>query len=247
MGALGIRWRRGGLALLAVATLGSGCALFPDRGAPEPPPREEAGPTLGAQAPSEWKVVRHTSGLQYSVPPEWDIVAEDQQSADDAGGGTPPDDSLDWGFGIVTTANAEAQRDYCSLPGVSSFRARVGITEPVAGEAESVTASMARTMGSSMDYAFSEHGSEVDVGEAEKIGVSGTLAYHQHIEGTPNEPRSICTPPTIRADVIGVSMGSPDEPKTVSLLLMSDEDEDGVESAEVIDTVLGSLRFDNSL
>ena len=213
-----------------------GCALLPES-APERPAQEEAGPTLGAQVPSDWQDLRHSSGLIYSVPPEWAVVAEDSPEA--------TDDSLDWGFGVLTSANAEAQRGYCSLPGTSSFRVRVGLTEPVPGDAESVTTSMSRSMGDAMDTMFSEHGSEVDLGTADKIGVSGTLAYHQTIRGTPNEPRSICTPPTIRADVIGVSLGNPETPETVSLLLMTDEDEPGVEPEAVIDQVLGSLRFDN--
>lgn len=229
---------RAGLAGLAGCALfaASGCALLPET-APAEPTREEAGPTLGAQVPSDWQDLRHRSGLIYSVPPEWAVVAEDSPEA--------ADDSLDWGFGVLTSANAEAQRGYCSLPGTSSFRVRVGLTEPVPGDAESITASMSRSMGDAMDTMFSEHGSEVDLGTADKIGVSGTLAYHQTIRGTPNEPRSICTPPTIRADVIGVSIGSPESPETVALLLMTDEDEPGVEPEAVIDQVLGSLRFDN--
>lgn len=229
---------RAGLAGLAGCALfaASGCALLPET-APAEPTREEAGPTLGAQVPSDWQDLRHRSGLIYSVPPEWAVVAEDSPEA--------ADDSLDWGFGVLTSANAEAQRGYCSLPGTSSFRVRVGLTEPVPGDAESITASMSRSMGDAMDTMFSEHGSEVDLGTADKIGVSGTLAYHQTIRGTPNEPRSICTPPTIRADVIGVSIGNPESPETVALLLMTDEDEPGVEPEAVIDQVLGSLRFDN--
>lgn len=229
---------RAGLAGLAGCALfaASGCALLPET-APAEPTREEAGPTLGAQVPSDWQDLRHRSGLIYSVPPEWAVVAEDSPEA--------ADDSLDWGFGVLTSANAEAQRGYCSLPGTSSFRVRVGLTEPVPGDAESITASMSRSMGDAMDTMFSEHGSEIDLGTADKIGVSGTLAYHQTIRGTPNEPRSICTPPTIRADVIGVSIGNPESPETVALLLMTDEDEPGVEPEAVIDQVLGSLRFDN--
>lgn len=229
---------RAGLAGLAGCALfaASGCALLPET-APAEPTREEAGPTLGAQVPSDWQDLRHRSGLIYSVPPEFAVVAEDSPEA--------ADDSLDWGFGVLTSANAEAQRGYCSLPGTSSFRVRVGLTEPVPGDAESITASMSQSMGDAMDTMFSEHGSEIDLGTADKIGVSGTLAYHQTIRGTPNEPRSICTPPTIRADVIGVSIGNPESPETVALLLMTDEDEPGVEPEAVIDQVLGSLRFDN--
>ena len=198
--------------------------------------QEQAGPTLGAQVPSDWQDLRHRSGLVYSVPPEWAVVAEDAPGA--------ADDSLDWGFGVLTSANAEAQRGYCSLPGTSSFRVRVGLTDPVPGDAESITASMSRSMGDAMNTMFSQHGADVDLGTSEKIGVSGTLAYHHTLRGTPHEPRSRCTPPTIRADVIGVSLGTPEAPETVAMLLMTDEDEPGVEPADVIDRVLGSLRFD---
>ena len=104
---------RAGLAGLAGCALfaASGCALLPET-APAEPTREEAGPTLGAQVPSDWQDLRHRSGLIYSVPPEWAVVAEDSPEA--------ADDSLDWGFGVLTSANAEAQRGYCSLPGTSS-------------------------------------------------------------------------------------------------------------------------------
>lgn len=241
MSPIALRTFRAGLAGLALCTL-AGCALLPDA-APERPTQEDAGPTLGAHVPSDWHDLRHRSGLVYSVPPEWAVVAED--APDGAEARTPADDSLDWGFGVLTSANAEAQRGYCALPGTSSFRVRVGLTDPISGDAESITASMSRSMGGAMDTMFSEHGSEVDLGAADKIGVSGALAYHQTIRGTPNEPRSICTPPTIRADVIGVSIGNPDAPETVALLLMTDEDEPGVEPEAMIDQVLGSLRFDN--
>lgn len=255
----------GALACAAALALG-GCSLLPSLGdagdAPASPTQEAAGPTLGARVPSDWQDVRHSSGLLYSVPPEWTVYGggggsggpggtSGQTTAPDGAApsspGGPADDSTDWGFGVVTTANAEAQRGYCPAPGGDSFRARVGISDPVAGSADDVTGSMARAMGSAMDLVFSENGATVDLGEAEKAGVSGNLAYHQTIRGTPAEPRNACTPPTIRADVLGVSVGTPEDPKTVTLLVMSDEGEPGVEPTETIDTVVGSLRFDNAV
>ncbi|WP_333618662.1 hypothetical protein [Dietzia sp.] len=249
-----------GLSALCLAAI-PGCSLLPGSGnssSAAESSQEEAGPTLGARVPSDWQDVRHESGLLYSVPADWTVYASTGSGQDtptpDGGAPSSPgdpdsgsssgDSATDWGFGVLTTANSEAGRNYCPVPGGESFRARAGISEAREGSPGDVTDSMARAMGDSMETVFSEHGSQVDVGTAEKIGVSGILAFHQVVRGRPAEPRNQCTPPTIRADVMGVSVGTPEEPKTVAMLLMTDEDEPGVIPTDVIDTVIGSLRFD---
>lgn len=205
----------------------------------DPSPTEEAGPTLGAApVPGDWIDVPHRSGLVYSVPPSWDVLTENGTGADET--------ELELGFGIVTVSNAEAQRGYCRAS-VHSFRVLVGLTRQAGGTAAEVTAQMGRTMAHAMDTTYSQHGTAVDAGEIVKIGVGGVPAYHQQLIGHPHEPRDSCTPPRFRVDVIGVQLGTPEEPQTVSLMLIGDLDEPGVESAADLDRVIGSLRFNDML
>lgn len=225
-------------AVILWAAGASGCGL-PGTATPEPTPTEEPGPTLGAQpVPGDWVDVPHRSGLIYSVPPQWLVVDEDGNGAEEF--------ERNQGFGIVTVSNVEAQTGYC--PGAPhSFRVLAGLTRAMPGTAAEVTTDMGGTMSYAMDQSYSEHGTQVEAGEIEKIGVGGAVAYHQRLVGHPHEPRNICTPPRFRVDVIGVQLGTPEEPQVVSMLLIGDLDEPGVEPESTIDQVIGSLRFNDVL
>jgi len=222
----------------------TGCGLL-DRAAdsPDQTPREQPGPTLAeGPPPADWQNVHSPSGLIYSVPPDWEIgdpfgVPEDG-----------PDPGSDWGSGYVTVANAIADRDYCRLSGMS-FRTLAGISSAVLpGEARDQAESASRAMADSIDRRFTQAGAEVPVPEARSIGVSGVPAWHVSLRGEVHPPRNICTPPVIRFDTIAVSTRTPDgAPASIVFVLMADEGEPGVQDPEVIDAVVASLRYDNSV
>ncbi|MDX2356121.1 hypothetical protein [Dietzia sp. PP-33] len=226
----------------------TGCALWPgesdDAGAPG---REEPGPTLAAgPPPGDWQDVRSPTGLVYSVPPEWE-VGDPTGSPAPGGAEDPGDTGADWGSGYVTTANAIADRGYCDSDGLS-FRTLAGISTVLPGHAREQAESASRAMADSIDRRFTRNGADVPVPEARSIGVSGVPAWHVSLRGAVRPPRDSCTPPTIRFDTIAVSTRAADgSPATIVFVLMADEDEPGVQPEATIDTVVASLRYDNSV
>lgn len=226
-----------------------GCSALPGAGdaGREEPTREQPGPTLAeGPPPAGWKDVRSSTGLVYSVPPAWEVG--DPTGAGDPTGETDADSGSDWGSGYVTTANAIADRGYCRLGGLS-FRTLVGISATsLPGEAREQAESASRAMADSIDRRFTEAGADVPVPEARSIGVSGVPAWYVSLRGQVRPPRNECTPPTIRFDTIAVATRGPDgAPASTVFVLMTDEDEPGVQPTETIDAVVASLRYDNSV
>lgn len=230
--------------LLPVALLVAlaGCSVGGDGAAPTSTP-EEAGPTLAdGPLPEGWTDVHGPGGLMYSVPPSWKPLGGD------APGAPPEDDSQDWGSGYVTTANSVADLGYCPIGGGMSFRALAGLTQPVAGHARDQAASASRSLADSLDSRFTQNGADVPRVDPVKIGVSGAPAWHVSLRGTVHDPRNRCTPPTIRIDAVAVRTTTPDGAEASQLfVLMADEAEPGVQPTEVVDRVVASLRFDNSI
>lgn len=228
-----------------VASL-SGCALWPSGvDDPDEEPREQPGPTLAqGPPPADWQDVRSPSGLIYSVPPDWQVGDPFGAPPDEP----DPDPGSDWGSGYVTVANAIADPGYCNLEGMS-FRSRSGISAAVIpGEAREQAESASRAMVDSINRYFTQAGAEVPVPEARDIGVSGVPAWYVSQRGEVHPPRNTCTPPTIRFDTIAVSTRGPDgAPASIVFVLMADEGEPGVQPTETIDTVVASLRYDNSV
>lgn len=212
----------------------------------EDEPREQPGPTLAtAPPPADWQDVHSTSGLVYSVPPDWEVGDPDGESASGrapgAGIGT------DWGSGFVTTANVIAGRGYCPSEGLS-FRLLAGITDALPGDAREQSESASRALADSIDRRFTRHGADVPVPETREIGVSGVPAWYVSLRGTVRPPRDECTPPVIRVDAVAVSTRTPSgAPASVVFVLMADEDEPGVLSRPTVDAVVASLRYDNSV
>ncbi|PAY24197.1 hypothetical protein CEY15_04175 [Dietzia natronolimnaea] len=225
----------------------TGCALWADSPGPDTPEREEPGPTLAAgPPPGGWQDVHSPTGLVYSVPPDWEV-------GDPFGAPAPGDTDLpqdpgsDWGSGYVTTANAIADRGYCAASGLS-FRTLSGISTMLPGDARDQAESASRAMADSIDRRFTRNGADVPVPEARSIGVSGVPAWYVSLRGAVRPPRDSCTPPTIRFDTIAVSTRATDgSPASIVFVLMSDEDEPGVQPEEIIDAVVASLRYDNSV
>ncbi len=222
----------------------AGCALLSrDEEGPRQAPREEPGPTLASGPPPvDWKDVRSSHGLVYSVPPDWE-VGDPYGDPDN-----PHDGGSDWGSGYVTTANAIADRGYCPSSGLS-FRTLVGISHSaLPGDAREQAESASRAMADSIDRRFTESGADVPVPEATSIGVSGVPAWHVTLRGEVRPPRNVCTPPVIRFDTIAVSTRGPDgAPASLVFVLMADEGEDGTQPTETIDAVVASLRYENSV
>lgn len=260
---------RGVLAGVAAVCLAVGLgACGTSESSVEGPQFDPAGPTLGTKPPpGDWVDVTHSSGLLYSVPPDWQVLgagaggsdgsdgsggSDGSDGSDSPGPGGPDgpgragdDGGTDWGFGLITTANAQTGVGYCGP--VDSFRLRVGLTAQREGTVADVAEDMASTMSDAMETTFSVNGSTVDSSEPETVGVSGALALHQVLIGHPHEPRNSCTPPRFRVDILAVQMGTPEQPSVVAMLLIADMDEPGVVPEEVIDKVVGSLRFNNVL
>lgn len=238
--------RSAGAAVVAgtLAVSLTGCALLSrESDDDDEVDRPQPGPTLAAgPPPADWQDVRDASGLVYSVPPEWEVGYPEPIPEGETDPGT------DWGSGYVTTANAIAGRDYCSLAGMS-FRALTGITaDPVPGDARDQAASASRAMADSIDRYFTQAGADVPVPEPQSIGVSGVPAWYVSLRAEVHPPRNICTPPTIRFDTIAVSTRTPDgAPASLVFVLMADEDEAGVQPTETIDAVVASLRYDNTV
>ncbi|EYT61083.1 hypothetical protein H483_0113105 [Dietzia sp. UCD-THP] len=225
----------------------TGCALWGDSPDPDTPDREEPGPTLAAgPPPGGWQDVRSPTGLVYSVPPDWEVG--DPFGAPAPGDtDVPQDPGSDWGSGYVTTANAIADRGYCAASGLS-FRTLSGISTLLPGDAREQAESASRAMADSIDRRFTRNGADVPVPEARSIGVSGVPAWYVSLRGAVRPPRDSCTPPTIRFDTIAVSTRATDgSPASIVFVLMSDEDEPGVQPEATIDAVVASLRYDNSV
>ncbi|KAA0918804.1 hypothetical protein FQ137_05660 [Dietzia sp. ANT_WB102] len=225
-----------------VASL-TGCALRQGADDADDSVREPPGPTLAAgPPPADWQDVRSPTGLVYSVPPQWEVG--DPFGVDDEG----IDPGSDWGSGYVTTANAIADRDYCRIGGLS-FRTLAGISATtLPGDAREQAESASRAMADSIDRRFTQAGADVPVPEARSIGVSGAPAWYVSLRGQVRPPRNDCTPPTIRFDTIAVSTLGPDgAPASIVFVLMTDEGEPDVQPTETIDTVVASLRYDNSV
>lgn len=245
---------RTGVVAVLVGTLVSATAACASggEGAQERPPREQPGPTLAsAPPPADWKDVHSPTGLVYSVPPEWEIgdpfELPDPADPDGPGGTAQPDTGSDWGSGFVTTANAIADRGYCPASGLS-FRTLAGISAVLPGEAEEQAASASRAMADSIDRRFTRNGAHVPQPEPQKIGVSGVPAWHVSLRGQVHPPRGECTPPVIRFDTVAVSTVTPQgERASIVFVLMADEGEEGVQPESTIDTVVASLRYDNSV
>ncbi|MEH6820786.1 hypothetical protein [Dietzia psychralcaliphila] len=226
----------------------TGCALWADDAdGPATPDREEPGPTLAAgPPPGDWQDVRSPTGLVYSVPPEWEL-GDPFGSPDPDGSEVPQDEGSDWGSGYVTTANAIADRGYCASAGLS-FRTLAGISTVLPGDAREQAESASRAMADSIDRRFTRNGADVPVPEARSIGVSGVPAWYVSLRGAVRPPRDSCTPPTIRFDTVAVSTRASDgSPASLVFVLMSDEDEPGVQPEATIDAVVASLRYDNSV
>ena len=211
------------------------------------PDREQPGPTLAAgPPPADWQVVRSSTGLVYSVPPEWEL-GDPFAGAGSADPGSPAESGTDWGSGYVTTANSIADRGYCRSSGLS-FRSLAGISTVLPGEAREQAESASRAMADSIDRRFTRGGAEVPVPEARSIGVSGVPAWYVSLRGAVRPPRDQCTPPTIRFDTVAVSTRAADgSPASIVFVLMTDEDETGVQPEETIDAVVASLRYDNQV
>lgn len=226
----------------------TGCALWP--GDPEPAettPREQAGPTLAqGPPPAGWQDVRSPHGLLYSVPPDWEVGTP---FAGEEDGEASPDTGTDWGSGYLTSANAIAGADYCPMGSGRSFRALTGISVAVIpGEAQEQAESASRAMADSIDRYFTQAGADVPVPEARSIGVSGVPAWYVSLRGEVHPPRNECTPPVIRFDTVAVSTRTTDgAPASIVFVLMADEDQPGVQDPAVIDAVVASLRYDNSV
>ncbi|WP_295647707.1 hypothetical protein [uncultured Dietzia sp.] len=226
-----------------VASLTSCALLSRESDGSDAPDREQPGPTLAdGPPPPDWKDVRSTSGLIYSVPPEWEVG----DPYGDTGSG--PDAGSDWGSGYVTVANAIADPGYCPLAGMS-FRVLSGISQTaLPGDAREQAESASRAMADSIDRRFTQAGAEVPVPEARNIGVSGVPAWYVSLRGEVRPPRNICTPPTIRFDTIAVSTRTSDGgDASLVFVLMADEGEPGTVPGETIDAVVASLRFENSV
>ncbi|MET3861519.1 hypothetical protein ABIE38_002455 [Dietzia sp. 2505] len=225
----------------------TGCALWTDDTDPATPDREEPGPTLAAgPPPGDWQDVRSPTGLVYSVPPEWE-VGDPFGSPAPGDQDVPQDPGSDWGSGFVTTANSIADRGYCAASGLS-FRTLAGISAVLPGDAREQAESASRAMADSIDRRFTRNGADVPVPEARSIGVSGVPAWYVSLRGAVRPPRDSCTPPTIRFDTIAVSTRAADgAPASIVFVLMSDEDEPGVQPETTIDAVVASLRYDNSV
>ncbi|MFN3339283.1 MAG: hypothetical protein ACK40Z_06245 [Dietzia sp.] len=242
---------RTGLTTVLAGTLAAaltGCALWADDADdPATPDREEPGPTLAAgPPPGDWQDVRSPTGLVYSVPPEWEL-GDPFGSTDPGDEDVPQDSGSDWGSGYVTTANAIADRGYCVSEGLS-FRTLAGISTVLPGDAREQAESASRAMADSIDRRFTRNGADVPVPEAQSIGVSGVPAWHVSLRGAVRPPRDSCTPPTIRFDTVAVSTRAADgSPASIVFVLMSDEDEPGVQPEATIDAVVASLRYDNSV
>ena len=222
----------------------TGCGLWAhDADAPGDARREEPGPSLAAgPPPGDWQDVFSPTGLVYSVPPEWEV-------GDPSGGpaGEGGDTGSDWGSGFVTTANAIADRGYCASQGLS-FRTLAGISAALPGEAREQSESASRAVADSIDRRFTRHGADVPIPEPRSIGVSGASAWYVSLRGAVRPPRDACTPPTIRFDTVAVATRTPEgSPASIVFVLMTDEDEPGVQPRATIDAVVASLRYDNSV
>lgn len=246
------RARTGVAAALLGVLVAATAACGADGGEPdEGPPREEPGPTLAeGPPPADWQDVRSSHGLVYSVPADWEIgdpFGGPDTTAPEADAPDRAAEGSDWGSGLITTANAIADRDYCPLAGLS-FRTLAGISAVLPGEARDRVESASRAVTDSIDRRFTSNGADVPVPEARKIGVSGVPAWHISLRGEVRPPRNICTPPVIRFDTIAVATQTPDgAPATIVFVLMADEGEDDVQPEATIDAVVASLRYDNSL
>ena len=222
-----------------------GCAPDPAPTRPSPT-TATAGPTLArSPIPSDWRDVPGPGGLIYSVPADWGRL-------EDAGGGAreadrAPDDGQDWGTGYVTVANTVAGYGYCPASG-TSFRVLTGMTDTRPGTAEEQARSAARSLTDALSHTFTQNGADVPAAEPRLIGVSGAPAWYVSLRGRPREPRHRCTPPVIRIDVVAVATRAADGSEATQLfLVMADEEEPGVQPTEVVDRVVASLRYEDSI
>lgn len=226
---------------LGVTVTAAGCSSSVE-GTGDPDARDPADRLpLPGEAPDGWRDVTSPVGLQYSVPPEWTVAEPDRPDA-------PAPTASDWGSGFATTSNAEAQPGYCGRAG--SFRVRTGISEPIAGRADAISADGDRTIKQSLERNFSYGASRPEFAESKRTDVevggvigtwySGTVRMH----GT----RDRCTPPLGRHDVIALEItggGQGSEPRTIVFVMIADREETGVEPEETLERVIDSLRFEH--
>ena len=224
----------------------AGCGTIAPSPGPTSTTSAPTGPTLArSPIPQDWHDVPAPGGLIYSVPPAWEEL--DTPGTRDGAAGRDGTAGRDWGSGYVTVANMVAGYGYCATSGMS-FRVLTGVTDSRSGPAQDEVRSAARSLSDALNTTFTHNGADVPTAEPSPISVSGSPAWHVSVRGRPHEPRHRCTPPVIRIDVVAVATRAADGSEANQLfLVMADEDEPGTEPIEVVDQVVGSLRYDNSI